>query len=291
MPRTSNTELPTATELWEILDKESQRFSMRYDFLDLHPGIFKAYSSICGLYNLDCGWIDSYRDIGLQDLTARIFETTDRLEELLLTNPPGAALLDGLYDTLDTSTHPTHTDAIFVFGSPSNLRIEKAIELYRAGYADKLILSGHGPHYGDHTVTEADRMCEYAVSKGIPVDAIAIENKSVTIPDNVKRTLDLFEGSHNWPKSLIVVASPFVLRRCEMEWFKFSPKPIQIIPVASTIMSPELNREGWAKSAHGIRAVLNEYAKLVIESKMDLLRAAMGDINTESMAVTNESTV
>jgi hypothetical protein len=123
-------------------------------------------------------------------------------------------------------------------------------------------------------------MSEYAIEQGVPETAILIENQAVTIPDNVKRALDLFESRGEWPEKMLIVASPFVLRRCEMEWFKFSPQPIEIISVASDILSPELSRDGWSESSHGIRVVMNEYAKLVIESKMDLLRAEANSVGS-----------
>lgn len=44
------------------------------------------------------------------------------------------------------------------------------------------------------------------------------------------------------------------------------------MPIASDSMSYDLTREGWTTTSRGIRVVLNEYAKLIFETKMDLLR-------------------
>lgn len=115
-------------------------------------------------------------------------------------------------------------------------------------------------------------MAKVATDDGVPRSALLLEPESITIPDNVKRTLDLFERIKFRPSKLLIVASPFVLQRCVMDWYKFTPWEIEIIPIASDSMSYDLTREGWTTTSRGIRVVLNEYAKLIFETKMDLLR-------------------
>jgi hypothetical protein len=115
-------------------------------------------------------------------------------------------------------------------------------------------------------------MAEVAIDEGVPRSALLLEPKAITIPDNVKRTLDLFEKIEFKPTKLLIVASPFVLQRCEMDWYRFTPWDIETVPIASDSISYDLTREGWTTTSRGIRVILNEYAKLIFETKMELLR-------------------
>lgn len=275
MPRTSNAELPSASELWEILARESSRVAVHYDYLRLHPDIFTSFRKLCHKYEAKCDWLDVYEQITLAEIETRLRACFDKLEAGMLGH--AEPLGERVYDSLVVSKMPEKADAIFVFGSPNDLRIRKAIELYKDGWADKIVISGHGPFYGNHTQSEAQWMAEVAVDEGVPGSALLLEPEAITVPDNVKRTLDLFEKIEFRPTKLLIVASPFVLRRCEMDWYKFALWNIETVPVASDSMSYDLTRDGWTTTSRGIRVVLNEYAKLIFETKMDLLRRERGN--------------
>lgn len=270
MPRTSNAELPSADELWEILAKESPRYAVYYDYLKLHPDIFVSFKELCRKNGAEYDWVDLYEQIDLEELDARLRTCFDKLEACILTQTD--PLYKSVYDSLVISKAPEQADAIFVFGSPNDLRIRKAIDLFKDKFADKIVISGHGPFYASHTQSEAERMAAVAIEEGIPRAALLLESQAITIPDNVKRALDLFEKIEFKPTKLLIVASPFVLRRCEMDWYKFTPWDIEVIPIASGSLSYDLTREGWTTTSRGVRVVLNEYAKLIFETKMDLLR-------------------
>lgn len=270
MTRTSNTVLPSATELWEILAKESPRFAVHYDYLKHNSNIFKPLKKVCQATGVNDEWIETYEADELTEIVSQINKSFDALEPHVLNQ--SNSLYEEVYDQLAISQPPTKADAIFVFGSSTNLRIQKAIELYHAKLADKLIVSGHGPFYANHAQNEAERMAKVAIQEGVPESDLILEPDAITIPDNVKRALDLFEETSFQPKKLLIVASPFALRRCVMDWYKFTPWDIEIIPVASGLISYDLGREGWTSTRRGVRVILNEYAKLILESKMDLLR-------------------
>jgi uncharacterized SAM-binding protein YcdF (DUF218 family) len=274
MPRTSNTELPSESELWEILAKESQRYAVRNDYLTLHPDMFAAFKELCQKYGADYEWVDRYEQIELAELDARLCACFDKLEVNILNQID--SLYGNVYDSLAISEVLQNADAIFVFGSPNDLRIRKAVELYENELADKIIISGHGPFYASHTQSEAERMATVAMDAGVPRSALLLEPEAITIPDNVKRTIDLFEKVGYKPGKLLIVASPFALRRCAMDWYRFAPWDIEVVPVAADSLSYDLTREGWTTTSRGIRVVLNEYAKLIFETKMEVLRREHG---------------
>lgn len=80
MPRTSNAELPSESELWEIAEKESPRFAVHYDYLRIHPDIFTSFQELCRKYGAECGWLDTYEEISLAELDARLLACFHKLE-------------------------------------------------------------------------------------------------------------------------------------------------------------------------------------------------------------------
>jgi uncharacterized SAM-binding protein YcdF (DUF218 family) len=111
-------------------------------------------------------------------------------------------------------------DAIIVLGSavypggrasPSlYARMQRAIELYRAGYAPALILSGG---VGGNPPSEARVMRQIALNAGVPESALILEENSHSTEENLansKRVMD----ARGWHTALIV-SDPFHLLRAE----------------------------------------------------------------------------
>lgn len=270
--RASGIELPGATELLHILTKESPRKAARFDYLATHPELFEAHRKLAELAGVDNEWSGNYANISLDQLVDKITAIHTAMAEYISQHTETSSIYHDVFSALVLNPVTQRSDVIFVFGSMTNMRVEKAVELYNDHVAPKIILSGDGPHYHDNDSTEAERMAEYARNAGVPDEVLILENKSVTLPDNVKRTIDMMEQMNWRPASLIIVATNFVLRRAVMEWYKFTPWDIQIYPVASRTQSAYFSPETWHQNSESIALVLNEYAKLVIESKIDLMR-------------------
>lgn len=270
--RTSSVELPSAHELRDILTKESARKAVYFDYLSNNRDVFDTHRQLAQLAGANDGWTVAYPTIPLEQLTRLISDTHVQISQYIQKNNSDYLLYEKLYEALVPKQDETTSDAIFVFGSQSDARIMRAIELYKDGIAPKIIVSGKGPHYKEIHDTEAGRMAKVAQENGVPIESLVIEDKSITIPDNVKRTLDFFESTSWRPSSLTIIATDFVLRRAEMDWYKFSPWPIDIKPVAARSQSQKFTKDNWYKHSDSIGLVLNEYAKLILESKIDLLR-------------------
>ena len=152
------------------------------------------------------------------------------------------------------------------------------MELYHAGVAPKITIAGASPcwavAYGKDTpVAEAWRMAEYALTHGVPARDIIIEDRSISIPDNVKRSIDCWEAMLWRPWRITLVTSEFNVRRAEMNLYKFAPWPVEIF-TATPEPSPTLRADTWVATDRGRRLILNEYAKIIIESAIDHLLAA-----------------
>lgn len=270
--RVSNTQLPTAKELREILAGESQRKTVRYDFLAKHPELFMAYKAVAVQAQADVRWINEYTTMSLETIGLMVAESTEQIARYVISGACERRLMDELFAALYVHDEPITCDALFVFGSPANGRIAHAVELYQQGVAPLLVVSGKGPHYRQDELSEAERMAQYAIDHGVPAAAIMIEPMSITLPDNVKRTLDLWESEDFHPQTMCIVANSYISRRATMEWYKFTPWNIRVISLPAPAQMPELARDSWFVSERGVHMLLNEYAKMVFEYKMDLLR-------------------
>jgi len=275
--RTSGTQLPSSVELLDILTKESQRKAIRFDFIKTHNSVFDVHRQLSNLADSNDSWIDSYTELRLDQIIVQISKNHAELSHFIRQNSGNADTYRNLYAALVPKDDPTKSDAIFVFGASSNARIERAVELYKSGVSGKIIISGNSPHYIEGVQSEAKRMAMFAIERGIPSDALIVEESSITLPDNVKRTIDLLESMDWRPSLLTIVATNFVLTRAVMEWYKFCPWDIEIKPVAARSQSSRFTNDGWTSDDECIALVLNEYAKLVLESKIDLMRRD-GDI-------------
>jgi uncharacterized SAM-binding protein YcdF (DUF218 family) len=113
-------------------------------------------------------------------------------------------------------------DAIVVLGAaqydgrPSPLfaaRLDHAVELYQAGIAPRLILTG-GKASGDRT-TEAASARAYAMRQGVPSEAILMDEDSRTTLESIRAVGDLLRGNH-LDDAVFVSDRPHMLRVLRM---------------------------------------------------------------------------
>lgn len=271
MPRTSGVELPSEQELHTILQKESPRLAVRYDYGVKHPNLFDAYKSIAQAASIDTTWIDYFAEMPLSETKQRADAATEQMIHHICTVRND---YDALFNQLCIDDTPRSPDVIFVFGSPSDARITHAVKLFNNKLSDKIIVSGRGPHYGVNDVSEAARMAKVAHSSGVPVKSIIEESLSITMPDNVKRAIDMLVTMNWQPQSIVAVASSFTQRRAQMEWYKFLPweANIQVVSPPAHQLPLHIRSSTWVESRKGVALLMNEYNKLIVEQAMDLFR-------------------
>lgn len=111
-------------------------------------------------------------------------------------------------EVLTTSSSPRHADVVIILSGDTG-RIEEALELYRIGYTQLLLLSNAREttsFYGD--------MLQTALSLGIPQDAILTENQSFSTAPT--RTLNLRYPSCNSMTLFLEFRYKVNLRKCEL---------------------------------------------------------------------------
>jgi len=122
---------------------------------------------------------------------------------------------------------PQKADAIVVFlggvgetgkaGGGAQERLNEAVSLYKDGFSKYLILSS-GYVY---SFKEAEQMRDLAVAQGVPTGDIVLEERSTNTYENVTFVNDILKD-HRW-RSILLVSSPYHMRRATMVWHKVAP--------------------------------------------------------------------
>lgn len=151
-------------------------------------------------------------------------------------------------------------DLILVFGGKRLERAERAAELYKAGAAPRIVISG-----GDKRgigVCEAERLKEHCVAQGVPAEAITVECESVNSLENVKMSVALIEEQMGWKnlQNVIVVSAPYHLRRIKQALAHYIPRSVKITCCADT--RQDITRDNWWHTPEGQNMVYRELEKV-----------------------------
>jgi uncharacterized SAM-binding protein YcdF (DUF218 family) len=146
-----------------------------------------------------------------------------------------------LWDYHHLDHTPVDADRILVLGSHDLRVAERGAELYLQGLAPILIFSG-----GLGNVTkgiwkdpEADRFARIALDKGVPAEAIFIENKSTNTGENILFTQQLLEEKGLHPHTFLLVQKPYMERRSYATFKKHWPDKELIVT------SPQISFENY----------------------------------------------
>jgi uncharacterized SAM-binding protein YcdF (DUF218 family) len=114
---------------------------------------------------------------------------------------------------------------ILVLGSHDLRVAERGAELYLAGFAPWLIFSGGLGNFtkGMWTEAEADQFARIALERGVPPDAILVENQSSNTGENILFTQTLLRRHQLDPDAFILVQKPYMERRTYATFIKQWP--------------------------------------------------------------------
>ena len=171
-------------------------------------------------------------------------------------------LLDRCYDYLSEEDVPKPSDLIFVFGGKTPARPERAAQLYAKGLAPRMMMSGGNAIYAQHKdKTEAEIYRDIAIGSGVPVEAIIVESTSITVPDNVRVSLNLLDEMGIQVDSFTLVNSPYTQRRGWALFKKHVPDKVTLYRV-NCDTKPEFSRDQWYQQENTMRVVLSEFMKM-----------------------------
>jgi uncharacterized SAM-binding protein YcdF (DUF218 family)/glycosyltransferase involved in cell wall biosynthesis len=164
---------------------------------------------------------------------------------------------------LRADSTPRHADTIVVFaggvgesgkaGGGYQERVARAVELYRAGHAPRLVFSsGYA-----FAFAEADVMRQLAVELGVPPSAIVLETQAASTYENVVFVARILQAG-GW-QSAILVTSPYHTRRALLTWRAQAPG------IAVTVVSAgsQFYTHGRGASLEQIRGILHEYEAII----------------------------
>jgi uncharacterized SAM-binding protein YcdF (DUF218 family) len=133
------------------------------------------------------------------------------------------------------------SDCILALGSQDLRVAERAAELYLQGFAPLVVMSGGLGNFTREmwTEKEADKFAKVAIQKGVPRDAILIENNSTNTGENILFTQKLLREKGLYPKSFIVVQKPYMERRSYATFKKHWPDKTLLVT------SPQISFEQY----------------------------------------------
>jgi uncharacterized SAM-binding protein YcdF (DUF218 family) len=148
---------------------------------------------------------------------------------------------------------PKQADAIIVLSGGQD-RVEKAVELYKAGYAPYIILS----NFKESTSKSGD-MLQTALALGIPQEVIYTENAADSTYQNAEFTLPIMK-EHDF-KSAIVVSSEFHMRRVKLLFDRvYKKSDIELTYIGS---ASGYNAKRWWSDRKSRETTFNEYVKMI----------------------------
>jgi uncharacterized SAM-binding protein YcdF (DUF218 family) len=148
---------------------------------------------------------------------------------------------------------PAKSDCILALGSHDLRVADRAAELYLEGWAPILILSG-GLGYltkGLWKDPEADLFARIALDKGVPAEAIFIENKSTNTGENIQFSRRLLEEKGLHPQHFLLVQKPYMERRTYATFKKQWPDKDLLVT------SPQIAFEDYANDEIPMERVIN----------------------------------
>ena len=145
------------------------------------------------------------------------------------------------------------SEAIIVLSGGGNERIQKGVELYHAGWAPILILSGASQ---DGSISNAEYMAHQAISLDVPLQDILLDHESHNTLENAQYSSDLFNQE---PHNIILVTSEYHQKRAH-ETFAY------VLP-NTTIYDAPADTEFWSshfwwENKKSFRLTLTEVVKI-----------------------------
>lgn len=147
-------------------------------------------------------------------------------------------------------------DAIVaVSGGDTQGRAKHAIELYKEGYAPKLIFSGAAAD--PKSASNAKVMMATAAAQGVPVSNIALDEYSRDTKENAEKSKAVIGDA----QKIILVTSDYHQRRVNREFQKALGPDVTLIN--SPAKDKYWGRKSWFLSPYGWYISLTEPAKLL----------------------------
>jgi uncharacterized SAM-binding protein YcdF (DUF218 family) len=152
---------------------------------------------------------------------------------------------------LNVSGSPVKADFIVYMGGEENLRPTRAAQLYKEGYADRVIASGY--------YSLVPTGLKVLQDKGVPLQAILINDRATTTWDESQQILAILrkEGA----KSALIVTSASHTRRASATFeTNQNDQRIELIFIAADLSN---QCDTWWNTAQGKFTLQYEYSRII----------------------------
>lgn len=125
------------------------------------------------------------------------------------------------------SEQAVKADAIIWLQGDRFNRSQKVLELYQAGYSDKIIITGNnvlvgaGKRPGENNIS-LDEMRQWLLAKGVPESAILVDENSMNTKEQAENIIALAKNN-DW-KTFILVGSSYYQPRAFLTFLKVANK-------------------------------------------------------------------
>lgn len=146
---------------------------------------------------------------------------------------------------------------VVISGGETEERVKEGVELYQAGWAPLLIMSGAAR---DEGIANAISMKQIAISQGVPADSIMVEPEATDTLENAIKVKEIIK--QDTPSRIILVTSPYHQRRASIVFNKvFSDLSVEIINHSA--QDSTWRKNGWWKQAWSRYLTLSELQKII----------------------------
>lgn len=209
------------------------------------------------------------KDIDLQQLSEKL------INKEAVTNAE-VEIINRIFFSCISNSIPKADVVIVLGGSACTDRIEKGIEVMKESGAEFIMPTG-GVSHAPGTPTEAMRMYDFCIEKGILPENIIVENQATTTRENIIFCSILISRLNLSNPKIVIVSSASHIRRVQMCCNKIK----DIFPVDSEIY--------YAYSAHEDCKPdnwhTNDYGKYVIGRELQLLHRYLYKYDCEAFEI------
>jgi uncharacterized SAM-binding protein YcdF (DUF218 family) len=167
--------------------------------------------------------------------------------------PEVLALAQTIWNYHHVNHNLVKSDCILTLGSHDTRVAEQAAGLYHEGWAPLLIFAGDlGRLTNDlWSEPEADLFARIAVEKGVPKEAILIENRSTNTGENIQFVKRLLAEKGLDPQTFIIVQKPYMERRSFATFAKNWPEK------SFVVTSPQIAFKDYPNDEISMEQVIN----------------------------------
>jgi uncharacterized SAM-binding protein YcdF (DUF218 family) len=154
---------------------------------------------------------------------------------------------------------PVKADLLLALGGDDGSRVHGVLDLYRKGFAPKVLLSGMAGAYSKTREHNLMWRARYLIDEGVPASVLLYDRRSSSSWDEAVNTLRLMQSMKL--ERVLVVSDPPHMRRLSWVWDRvFSGSGKSYTLIASDMEGWDAER--WWRSSPNAQYVFSEYIKL-----------------------------